>query len=96
MRVFISVDMEGVAGVSHEDQTDPVDPRHAAEYERARRLMVGEANAAVEGAFAGGATRVLVSDSHWLMRNIGAEELHAGAELVSGGPRWLSMMEGID
>jgi D-amino peptidase len=96
MRVFISVDMEGVAGVVHEDQTDPKDPRHAAEYERARRLMTGEANAAVEGALASGATHVVVSDSHWLMRNIAAEELHPGAELVSGGPRRLSMMEGID
>ena len=96
MRVFISVDMEGVAGVAHEDQTDPVDPRHAAEYERARRLMTGEANAAVEGALAGGATRVVVSDSHWLMRNIAADELHPAAELVSGGPRRLSMLEGIE
>jgi D-amino peptidase len=96
MHVFISVDMEGIAGVAHEDQTDPSDPRHAAEYERSRRLMTGEANAAVEGAFAGGATRVVVSDSHWFMRNIAADELHPGAELVSGGPRRLSMMDGID
>jgi D-amino peptidase len=96
MHVFISVDMEGIAGVVHEDQTDPSDPRHAAEYERSRRLMTGEANAAVEGAFAGGATRVVVSDSHWFMRNIAADELHPGAELVSGGPRRLSMMDGID
>jgi len=46
MRVYISVDMEGVAGVVHEDQTDPIDPRHAAEYNRFRRLMTAEANAA--------------------------------------------------
>ena len=48
MRVYISVDMEGVAGVVHEDQTDPIDPRHAGEYNRFRRLMTSEANAAVE------------------------------------------------
>jgi D-amino peptidase len=95
MRVFISVDMEGIAGVVHEDQTDPKDPRHAAEYERARRLMTEEANAAIDGAYDAGATRVLVSDSHWLMRNIAAEDLHGEAELVSGGPRRFSMMEGI-
>lgn len=95
MRVFISVDMEGVAGVAHEDQTDPVDPRWAAEYARARRLMTGEANAAIEGALEGGATRVVVSDSHWLMRNLDPADLHPAAELVSGGPRWHSMMEGI-
>ena len=39
MNVYISVDMEGVAGVAHEDQTDPTDPRHAAEYNRSCRLM---------------------------------------------------------
>ena len=55
MRVYISVDMEGVAGVVHEDQTDPIDPRHAAEYNRLRRLMTAEANAAIEGALAAGA-----------------------------------------
>ena len=64
MRVYISVDMEGVAGIVHEDQTDPIEPRFAAEYDRARRLMTAEANAAVEGALAAGATRVLVNDSH--------------------------------
>jgi D-amino peptidase len=96
MRVYISVDMEGVAGVVHEDQTDPTDPRHAGEYNRFRRLMTSEANAAVEGALAAGATRVLVNDSHWLMRNLLAEELHAAAELLSGGPKLRSMVEGVD
>jgi D-amino peptidase len=96
MRVYISVDMEGVAGVVHEDQTDPIDPRHAAEYNRFRRLMTAEANAAVEGALGAGATAVLVNDSHWLMRNLLAEELHPAAELLSGGPKARSMMEGVE
>ena len=96
MRVYISVDMEGVAGVVHEDQTNPVDPRCASEYARFRKLMTAEANAAVQGAVDAGATRVLVNDSHWTMRNILAEELHEVAELVSGGPKPRSMMEGID
>jgi len=96
MRVYISVDMEGVAGVVHEDQTDPVDPRHAEEYNRFRRLMTAEANAAIEGALAAGADHVLVNDSHWLMMNLLAEELHQAAELLSGGPKAHSMMEGID
>jgi D-amino peptidase len=96
MRVYISVDMEGVAGVVHEDQTDPINPRHAGEYNRFRHLMTSEANAAVEGAFAAGATRVLVNDSHWRMRNLLAEELHPGAELLSGGPKRGSMVEGVD
>ena len=96
MRVYISVDMEGVAGVVHEDQTDPIDPRHAAEYNRMRRLMTDEANAAVEGALAAGATAVLVNDSHWDMRNILAEALHPAAELLAGSPKRLSMMEGVE
>ena len=47
MRVYISVDMEGVAGVVHEDQTNPVDPRCTPEYTRFRKLMTAEANAAI-------------------------------------------------
>jgi D-amino peptidase len=96
MRVYISVDMEGVAGVVHEDQTNPLDPRCASEYARFRRLMTAEANAAIQGAVDAGATRILVNDSHWTMRNLLAEELHEEAELVSGGPKPRSMMEGID
>jgi D-amino peptidase len=96
MRVYISVDMEGVAGVVHEDQTDPIDPRHAGEYNRMRRLMTSEANAAVEGALEAGATYVLVNDSHWLMRNLLAEDLHPAAELLSGGPKLRSMVEGVE
>ena len=96
MRVYISVDMEGIAGVVHEDQTDPTDPRHAAEYARSCRLMTGEANAAIEGALAAGATAVCVNDSHWLMRNLIAEELHEAAELISGSSKLYSMVDGIE
>jgi D-amino peptidase len=58
--------------------------------------MTAEANAAIEGALDGGAQTVLVNDSHWHMRNLLPEELHEAAELLSGGPKRLSMMEGID
>lgn len=96
MRVYISVDMEGVAGVVHEDQTNPRDPRCAAEYARCRKLMTAEANAAIEGALDAGAKHILVNDSHWDMRNLLAEELHEAADLLSGGPKQRSMVEGID
>lgn len=96
MRVYLSIDMEGIGGVVHEDQTNPIDPRCAGEYARFRRLMTLEANAAIEGALAGGATKVMVNDSHWTMRNLLAEELHPAAELISGGPKTWSMMEGIE
>jgi hypothetical protein len=58
--------------------------------------MTNEANAAIAGAVEAGATGILVNDSHWLMRNLLAEELNPEAELMSGGPKRLSMMEGID
>jgi D-amino peptidase len=92
MKIYISADMEGVCGVVHSDQTDAT---HA-EYQRFRKLMTAEVNAAVEGAFAGGATQVLVNDSHGGMRNILIEELHPEATLLSGATKSFSMMAGID
>lgn len=92
MRVYISADMEGVSGIVHADQTEP----GAREYERACTLMVGDVNAAIEGALAAGATYVLVNDSHWTMRNLRIEDLHPAAELVSGSPKPFSMVQGID
>ena len=71
-RIYISVDMEGVAGVVHEEQTNPYDARFATEYQRSCRLMTAEANAAIEGALRAGAGRIVVNDSHcvispWLL-----------------------------
>jgi D-amino peptidase len=96
MRVYISVDLEGVAGIAHEEQTHPYRTDRAAEYAQAQRWMTQEANAAVRGALAAGATRVVVNDSHWHMRNLLADELHPAAELGSGSPKPGSMVDGID
>jgi D-amino peptidase len=91
MNVLISVDMEGVAGVV---ASDHVRSTHK-EYERFRKLMTGEANAAIEGALAGGATRVVVNDSHGGMTNLLIEEMNPAAELISGSPKPFGMMQGI-
>ncbi|MDZ5695983.1 M55 family metallopeptidase [Chelativorans sp. M5D2P16] len=91
MNIFISVDIEGVAGVSEPIQGQ----RGNAEYEIARRLMTEEANAAIRGAFAAGARAVTVADSHGPMRNMIADALDPRAMLVSGKPRPLSMIQGI-
>jgi D-amino peptidase len=91
MRVYISVDMEGVAGVVHVDQTR----RTGHDYERARRWMTAEANAAILGAFDGGATAVLVNDAHGDMRNLLLEALDPRAEIISGSLKPLSMVQGI-
>jgi D-amino peptidase len=90
MRVYISVDLEGVAGVVHVDQTR----RTGHDYEKARRWMTQEANAAIRGAFDAGATHVLVNDSHADMRNFLLDELDPRAELISGNLKPLSMVEG--
>ena len=95
MRVYVSVDMEGLAGVSHPLQTyySAAYPDRT-DYDRSRALMAGEANAAVDGALAAGAIDVVVNDSHWQMRNLRAEEIHPAARLVVGDHPF-SMTEGI-
>lgn len=90
-RVFVSVDMEGVAGIASWDQI----LRGGHGYPRAQELMTGEANAAVRGALAGGADEVLVNDSHGTMDNLIAERLDPRARLVSGGPKVSCMAQGI-
>lgn len=89
MRVYISVDMEGIAGVSHHKPTGRTD----SEYPAAVELMVGEANAAIAGAFDGGATEVLVNDSHGGMYNLRPAELDPRARLLQGQKAW-SMVAG--
>jgi D-amino peptidase len=89
MKVYVSVDMEGVAGIGHPHPTDPKDSRYATSVD----LMVGEANAAIEGALAGGAGEVLVNDSHWSMYNLLPEAMHAAATVLQGQKAW-SMVAG--
>ncbi|MFT3718660.1 M55 family metallopeptidase [Pseudorhodoferax sp.] len=92
MKILVSVDIEGVAGVYHPEQVRPGNP----EYERARRLMADEANAAIAGAFDGGATEVYVNDSHGGFRNMPPDLLDARAQAIQGKPRYLSMVAGVE
>jgi D-amino peptidase len=94
MRIYVSVDMEGLAGVAHAHQVSFAPGDDRTDYDRSRALMAGEANAAVEGALEAGAGEVLVNDSHWQMRNLRAEDLHDAATLVLGD-KPLSMTQGI-
>ena len=80
MKVFIAVDMEGATGVAHREHLLP----GGNDYERARRWLTGDVNAAVEGAVAAGATEVFVNDGHGNMRNLLLDELHEAARLVVG------------
>ena len=92
MKILISADMEGISGV--------VDWMHVssgnAEYTRFREIMTADVNAAVRGAFAGGADEVLVSDAHGSKTNILIEKLDERAKLNSGATSPYAMMQGYD
>jgi D-amino peptidase len=92
LKVYISVDMEGISGLNGDDQMSP----GQAEYGRARKLMAEDANAAIRGAFEAGATDVLVNDSHGAMRNLLPEDLDPRARLISHSFKQYGMMEGLD
>ena len=91
-KVFISVDMEGIWGVVAGPQTSSSSP----EYGTARKWMAEDVNAVIAGLFEAGAGEVVVNDSHGSMRNIVADQLDPRASLISGSPKPLSMMQGID
>ena len=91
MRLYVSCDMEGVAGVVRREQTDP---EHS-EYQRYRQLLTGEVNAAIEGALEAGVQEVLVNDGHSTARNLLLDELNPAAEVLSGFPKPQYMVAGM-
>ena len=92
MKIYISADMEGVVGVVTNEQLGP----QGFEYARFREFMTREVNAAIEGALAGGATQIVISDSHGNGQNLLLEKLPTDVLLVRAWPRPLMMMQGID
>lgn len=96
MNVFISADIEGVTGVVTWGQAGGPSAEHY-DWPHARKMMTHDVNAAVRGARAAGATRVVVKDSHGGGKNLLVPELEAKVELISGsGSGVLGMMEGVD
>ncbi|PAF36757.1 peptidase M55 [Terribacillus saccharophilus] len=91
MKIFISADMEGISGVATNQQL-----KTNSEYQRFRKLMTADVNAAIEGAYNGGAKEVVVADGHGNMSNILVEELDPRARLVSGNNRVMCQLEGLD
>lgn len=92
MRVLVSVDMEGIAGVV---AGDDVRPGHH-EYERNRQYMTGEANAAVRGVLTHSPdATILVADAHANFRNLLPHELDRRCTLVRGKPRGHGMVAGL-
>ena len=97
VKVLISVDMEGISGVATRRETATGWPPGAGrgdDYERARLWMTADANAAIAGAFEGGATAVVVADAHDGMLNLVWEQLDARAELIRGYENRASLMLG--
>lgn len=92
LKVFISADIEGVAGIVSPLQTTP----GAADYEMGRRLMTREVNGAIEGALEAGATEVVVCDGHANRQNLIPDLLHQDAVLIRGVRSGLQQMEGLD
>lgn len=92
LKVYISADMEGVAGVVTGDQLGPT----GFEYERFRAFMTAEVLAAIQGARDAGATTIVVSDSHGNGENLLIEQFPEDVTIVRSWPRPLAMMQGID
>ncbi len=92
LKVYVSVDMEGVSGVVHSDHTS----RDGKDYELARRLTTLEANAAVEGALEAGAGEVVVNDGHGTQRNLLPELFNPRVQVIVGSPKPLTQMAGLD
>ena len=92
VKIFISADMEGLTGVVTGDQLGPT----GFEYAAFREVMTAEVNTAIEAARAGGATEILVADSHGNMENLLLDKLPQDVQVVRSNPRPHGMMEGID
>lgn len=92
MKVWISSDMEGVAGIVDWDQCRPGSPNYAL----GCALLLDEVNAAIEGAIAGGATEIVLNDSHSSMANLDPRRLAGTTRYLSGRHKPLYMMEGLD
>ena len=92
IKVFISVDMEGIGGVVTPDQLGPT----GFEYAKFREYMTAEALAAIAGAREAGATEFVVADAHGNMQNLLIDRFPDGVTIIRGSPRPLMMMEGID
>ena len=92
MKLLIAVDMEGISGVVTWNQVTP----DSTEWQRFRRIMTQEVNAAIRGACDAGVDEIIVTDGHWRGDNIMIEDLDKRAKLNCGGPSPFSMIQGVD
>lgn len=92
MKIYVCVDMEGIAGIVHPAQL----MKGEAMYEEGRRLLTDEVNAVVEGLLDAGASEIIVRDIHATGVNFIPERLHPGALYVMGGTSFTERFPGLD
>ena len=92
MKVWMSLDMEGVAGIVDWDQCRP----GSQSYSLGCQLLQAEVNAAIDGAIAGGATEIVLNDSHSSMANLDPRLIAGNAQYISGRHKPMYMMQGLD
>ncbi len=92
MKVFISVDLEGISGVFAEEQTT----RGTEACGTAKEYMRADLDAVIEGCLSAGAAEIVVADGHDQGANLRFDALPAAVSLSSGSPSTLSMMQGVD
>lgn len=88
MKVYMSIDLEGICGTTHWDEVT----RGSERYPEYQRQMTAETAAACSAAFAAGATQVYVRDGHDSAKNIIAAELPESTVLIRGWSRHPYMM----
>ncbi|GAA0436672.1 MAG: M55 family metallopeptidase [Bacillota bacterium] len=92
MKLYVSVDMEGITGLPDYTYVDSNEHN----YDRARKIMTDETNYVIEAAFQTGCREILINDSHSKMNNILIDQLHPDAQLITGDVKPFSMMQGLD
>jgi D-amino peptidase len=93
MKIYISVDIEGVAGITHWNEAE----KNHADWAEFREVMTCETLAAIEGARAGGASEIWIKDAHDSGRNLITTLLPPDVTLIrewSGHP--YSMIQELD
>jgi D-amino peptidase len=92
LKVFISVDMEGIGGIG----TGAMTSSDGKDYETGRKLMTAEVNTVIEAVFARGPAEILVNDSHGDMQNLLHTELDQRVQYIQGAVKPYGMVQGLD
>lgn len=92
LKIFISVDMEGIGGIG----TSAMTSTGGKDYDTGRKLMTNEVNAVVSAIFESGPATILVNDSHGDMQNLLHTQLDPRVEYIQSNIKPLGMVQGLD